>query len=192
MTCNTWHVACHTSRAVNILSKFQLPEDFLKIGRKRMNRLINDKAVCRTAPATPGLLIIWQKTSLFQNICYGNLELELGVLMLSCIVEGGHLHQLFHTVNLETYKYTLPCSVYSVLSSLTLGWNCTRFTLQSSSPRHWLRIGFRELYYKVHPVQFQLKSIFKSSKSSAERRGKLKQIWVRVGEVSLPPQSDLT
>ena len=31
-------------------------DDVLKIRRKRMNRLINYEGVCRTAPATPGLL----------------------------------------------------------------------------------------------------------------------------------------
>ena len=47
---------------VNILSKFQLPSFYSlgKIGSKRitelMNQSMNDKGVCRTALATPGLL----------------------------------------------------------------------------------------------------------------------------------------
>ena len=32
--------------------------DIMKIWRKRVTDLISDEAVCRTAPATPGLLII--------------------------------------------------------------------------------------------------------------------------------------
>ena len=55
---------------MNILSKFELPSSYglgMKFffffkgkgaGTYRMNQLISDKAVGRTAPATPGLLII--------------------------------------------------------------------------------------------------------------------------------------
>ena len=71
-----------------------------------------------------------------QNICNDNLKLGISVLTLSRIPEGGHLHQLFPNVNLDTAKYTSPCmlgSVYLTVSSLTLGGNCTRCTLQSSS-----------------------------------------------------------
>ena len=61
-------VSCDTWWGVNILSKFQLPsyyslgqclEDSERIGSPTewMNQWINDKGVCRTAPATPGLLI---------------------------------------------------------------------------------------------------------------------------------------
>ena len=72
--CDTWHVTCdtwHVTRdmwqvwGLNILSKSQLPSSyrlwFMILGRyfrKRMNRLMSDKAVCRTAPATPGLSIM--------------------------------------------------------------------------------------------------------------------------------------
>ena len=61
VTRDTWHMTHDTFRGVNILSKFQLPSSYImKIWRKRMNRLINqlinDEAVYRTAPATPGLL----------------------------------------------------------------------------------------------------------------------------------------
>ena len=72
-----WHVdARHVTRdmwhmtrlgGVNILSKFQLPSSyrlwFTILWRSRgkgwVTQLINDKAVYRTAPATPGLLIIY-------------------------------------------------------------------------------------------------------------------------------------
>ena len=33
-------------------------DDILKIGRKRLTEVLNDKGVCRTAPATPGLINI--------------------------------------------------------------------------------------------------------------------------------------
>ena len=51
---------------MNILSKFQpLPfviYDIMKIRRKRINELMSNKADCRTAPATPGLLKLDQET----------------------------------------------------------------------------------------------------------------------------------
>ena len=64
MTYSIWQVA----GGVNILSKFQLPSSY-GFGQtaswrfwtkgspnKRMIELMNQKAVCRTAPATPGML----------------------------------------------------------------------------------------------------------------------------------------
>ena len=82
MTCDTWHVThdtWHVTRdtlgGMNILSKFQLPSSYRlwfmilwKYWGKgsltyQMNELISDKAVYRTAPATPGLLIIGHPTS---------------------------------------------------------------------------------------------------------------------------------
>ena len=35
------------------------------------------------------------------------------------------------------------------------GWNCTQCTLHTSSPPH-RKLGSREVFYKVHLVQFQL------------------------------------
>ena len=75
MTCDTWHVTCDMLPVtrdmlwwVNILSKFQLLSSYClwsmilwRSGGKGsqtelMNEWINDEAVYRTAPATPGLL----------------------------------------------------------------------------------------------------------------------------------------
>ena len=78
VTCDTWHVTCytwhmtsdmwHVGGGANILSKFQLPSSyclwFMILWRSggegwRSDRM-NDEAVYRTAPATPGLLKISQ------------------------------------------------------------------------------------------------------------------------------------
>ena len=82
---------------------------------------------------------------------------------------------------------------------LTLGWNCTRCTLQSSSPQPWLRLSFGELDWKVNIVQFQLKSVKANFKSASSRcawlfwlENGLSRTWAKVGEVALPPQWDFT
>ena len=70
VTCDTLHVTCDIWWGVNILSKCKLPNSYvffylwyLKIWRKRladtMTEWINKEGVCKTAPATPGLLIIY-------------------------------------------------------------------------------------------------------------------------------------
>ena len=71
VTRDTWHVTCDTFGGVKILSKFQLPSSYRlwfmilwRSGGKGsltdwINQWINDEAVYRTAPATPGLLIIY-------------------------------------------------------------------------------------------------------------------------------------
>ena len=75
-----WHVTrdmrrvtCDMLLGVNILSKFQLPSSsgwwfmiFWRLGGKGwltdwLSELMNDEADCRTAPASPGLLIILQE-----------------------------------------------------------------------------------------------------------------------------------
>ena len=57
----------------------------LKIFSQRMNHTPNYKAVCRTAPATPGLLIKVGKLTL-GNFTYGNLTLgKLTRVYLPCI-----------------------------------------------------------------------------------------------------------
>ena len=68
VTCDTWHVTWHVTRdlfgGVNILSNFQLPSSyslwfmiFWRSGGKGwLTEWLNDEAVHRTAPATPGLL----------------------------------------------------------------------------------------------------------------------------------------
>ena len=70
MTCDIWHMTCDMLWGVNILSKFQLPSCYglwfiisWTLGGKgsRTDWLINDKGVCRTAPAKPGLLNTLQK-----------------------------------------------------------------------------------------------------------------------------------
>ena len=74
VTCDTWHVkhyiwhvTRYTQRVVNIVSKLYFSSRlwlmiFGRFGGKGslnqwMNQSLNDKGVCRTAPATPGLLI---------------------------------------------------------------------------------------------------------------------------------------
>ena len=61
-----WHVICDTWRVVNVLSKFHVPSSYggsegvLKIWRKRMNKWINHKGVCKTTPATLALINMLQ------------------------------------------------------------------------------------------------------------------------------------
>ena len=78
-TCDTWHVTRDTFGGVTIISKFQLPSSYRlwfmilwrSGGKGWLNELINDEAVYRTAPATPGLLksprhggeMVWKKQS---------------------------------------------------------------------------------------------------------------------------------
>ena len=71
VTCDTWHVW-----GGNILSNFQLPSSyrlrFMMLwrsgGKGWVNQLINDEAVYRTAPATPGLLNISNMVTSFQRL----------------------------------------------------------------------------------------------------------------------------
>ena len=73
VTRDTWHVTCDMLWGVNILSKFQLPSSYCLWfmifwwfgGKGWLTQSINNEAVCRTAPATPGLLTI--KTSIAYN-----------------------------------------------------------------------------------------------------------------------------
>ena len=69
MTSDTWHVTCDECWGLNILSKFQLPSsyglgetEFWRYFNERitewLNQWISDKGVCRSAPATPGMLKI--------------------------------------------------------------------------------------------------------------------------------------
>ena len=104
VTCDTWHVTCdmwpvthdmwHVTRdtfgGVSILSKFQLPSSYRlwfmilwrsggkgwlnELMNEWINQLINDEAVYRTDPATPGLLkmsdtnsCIWKIPNLLTN-----------------------------------------------------------------------------------------------------------------------------
>ena len=67
VTLDTWHLTCDTWWGVNILSTFQLSTSFglgvmvfLRFwGKGGVNHSISHKAVCRTAPATPGLVNIY-------------------------------------------------------------------------------------------------------------------------------------
>ena len=69
-TCDTWHVTCHTWWGMNIVPKVQLLSSYglvltvswwlwTKWWLNESNNYWIKKGVCRTAPATPGLLIIW-------------------------------------------------------------------------------------------------------------------------------------
>ena len=66
VTHDTWHMTCDTLWGVDILSKFQLPSSYglwfmisWRLGGKGWpTELMNHGGDCRTAPVTPGLLII--------------------------------------------------------------------------------------------------------------------------------------
>ena len=66
VTCDMWHMTCAMFWGVNILSKFQLPSSYVlwfmilwrSGGKGWLNWSVNYEAVNRTAPATPGLLLI--------------------------------------------------------------------------------------------------------------------------------------
>ena len=58
MTHNMWHM---TGGWLNLLSKCQVPSTYglgVKFSEDISTESVNDKGVCRTAPATLGLLII--------------------------------------------------------------------------------------------------------------------------------------
>ena len=83
MLCDTWHLTCDMWHVVgvNILSKSQLPSSYGLGGKviqrsggkgwptELSNEWMSDEGVCRTAPATPGLLITcntsWMRTKAF-------------------------------------------------------------------------------------------------------------------------------
>ena len=66
VTRDTWNITHDTWCGVNILSKFQLSSSnglgfmmlWISGGKGSLTQWINHEAVCRTAPATPGRLII--------------------------------------------------------------------------------------------------------------------------------------
>ena len=90
VTCDTWHVTqdmWHVTRdkwhvthlgGVNILSKFQLPSSYClwfmilwrSGGKGWINQLMSTEAVYRTAPATPGLLIIHNMDLLYNKFYF--------------------------------------------------------------------------------------------------------------------------
>ena len=57
MTHDTGHMTCDTLWGVNIISKLSF--EGLEEKDVSLTEVINDKGVCRTAPATTGLLIIY-------------------------------------------------------------------------------------------------------------------------------------
>ena len=59
-TCDMWHVTHDLFVGANIITKFQLPSSYEDLKEKAdwLSELINDKAVYRIVPATPGLLNI--------------------------------------------------------------------------------------------------------------------------------------
>ena len=83
VTCDMWHVTCDTWH-VTCLERWTFPQNFSSLAltvcdlwyyedleekahwvNQLMNESINDEAVYRTAPATPGLLIIWYQVKYF-------------------------------------------------------------------------------------------------------------------------------
>ena len=82
MTGDTWQVTRDTWCGVNILSKFQFSSSnnlglmmFWRSGGKGwMSDSVNYEAVCRTAPATPGLLIIYFDWQHFRNLLSNSFE----------------------------------------------------------------------------------------------------------------------
>ena len=75
VTCDTWHVTYDMLLGVNNLSKFQLPSSsglwFMILWRLRgkgwLTDWLSNEAECRTAPATPGLLIMETFKILWHN-----------------------------------------------------------------------------------------------------------------------------
>ena len=60
MTCDTWWESEHFLKiSAPQLLRFGI-DSVLKILNKRITQLMNHEGVYRTAPATPGLLIIWE------------------------------------------------------------------------------------------------------------------------------------
>ena len=65
VTCDRWHVTCNRLREVNIFLNFSSLAltawewrivEYLEEKAHSLTELMNDEAVYRTAPATPGLL----------------------------------------------------------------------------------------------------------------------------------------
>ena len=90
VTCDMWQVTHDTCcvthgrlREVNFLSKFQLPTSYRLrvrvywryIHKGWLNELISDRSVCRTATATPGLLI--KSKTINANYERGNVSEEI-------------------------------------------------------------------------------------------------------------------
>ena len=111
---------------------------------------------------------------------FGNVNLELSILMLSHTVEGGPLHRLFPNVNSETAKYTSPrklCSVYLAVSLLTLvetalGALCSQvlLSLGCASASENLTAKCTSCSFNSSPA----KSNFKSASSRCARLARLK------------------
>ena len=80
VTRDKWHVTCDMLLGGNIISKFQLPSSS-----------INYKGVCRTAPATPGLLtrvvVGWQMTCDKCNMTHDTYHLKKRSNLLPAHIE---------------------------------------------------------------------------------------------------------
>ena len=78
VTCDRWHVTLDTWCGVNILSKYQLSSSngleammfWISEGKGWLTHSLNDEAVCRRAPATPGLLNNIMSTNIFYLPCF--------------------------------------------------------------------------------------------------------------------------
>ena len=101
-------------------------------------------------------------------------------------------------VNSKTAKCTLPRklgSVYLAVSSLTLGWNCTRCTCSQVLLSLGSASALENLTGKCTSCNFNsspAKSNFKSALSRCAWLGRLEnglsRTWARVCEIALPPQ----
>ena len=87
MTPDTWHLTCDTWWGVNILLKLQLSSSYgLGImmfwgsgGKGSVNESVSNGGVCRTSPATPGLLIIYCR---WPSVKYAGL-MKIGLCLTS-------------------------------------------------------------------------------------------------------------
>ena len=95
ITCDTWYMTRDMFGGMNILSKFQLPSSYClwfmilwrSGGKGWLNESMNDKAVYRTAPVTPGLL----KNSVFLSVVVCSLswsKFEIRQFCWSCLALG--------------------------------------------------------------------------------------------------------
>ena len=91
MTRDTWHVLGGWTFSQHFSSLALTDYDIMKIWRKRMTHWINDEAVYRTAPATPGLLI--RCGDLYKSVMLGLWRSVQGRCTASC--SRKHYHLLF-------------------------------------------------------------------------------------------------
>ena len=138
VTCDTWHLTHDTwhmihdmwhvwGGGVNILSKFQPPRSYClwfmilwrSGGKGSLNESVNDKAVYRTAPATPGLLNIH---GLIIEVLVDEFFMNYFYLF------NYHNHQLLKPLCVQCTVYSVQCMVHSVRCTV-YGVQCTVYSV---------------------------------------------------------------